>query len=658
MKLTRTEILTFLGIRNPAQKELSVHPVTLNFTGEMEHFEKDFLDDYFLRIIGPFRFSLLLAIIFYGSFAVLDAVVIPELKYQFWFIRFGLVIPLIIFLYVLSYARGIKKYLMPLVSVAMYFTGLGIIIMIIYASRIVERDTYYAGLILILIFGYAFTRIRFIYATLAGWLIVASYEVAAIWFTHTPAETLVNNNFFFISANIIGMFICYLMELSARRDFIMRRLLEEEQEKVTAANEMLEHRVQERTVQLTRTNRTLKKEIEMRKHYEQEQAKLESQLLQLQKIETIGTLAGGIAHDFNNILTPILGYTEMALEELGEESNLRYDVEQINHAATRGKDLVQQILTFSRQVDVEKKPLFLQEVIKEIVKLVNASFPSSIEIKLELDPGCGTVMADATQVHQIIMNLCTNSYHAMMDKGGVLTLKLEEEEVDESLASSVTNLEKGRYVVITVSDTGHGMDHATIARIFEPFFTKKEVGVGSGLGLSVVHGIVKSYKGAIQVESKPGEGSTFRIYLPLHGKGRTDLFVDREKLIKGREHILFVDDEEEITFMGKKMLETLGYSVNIQTDTRKAVAEFEENFKKYDLLVTDQTMPHMLGTDMARHFRQIKSDLKVIIITGYSNSISAELLEREGIDELVIKPLILSDFSKVIRRVLDKNPDK
>ena len=658
MKLTRTEILTFLGIRNPAQKELSVHPVTLNFTGEMEHFEKDFLDDYFLRIIGPFRFSLLLAIIFYGSFAVLDAVVIPELKYQFWFIRFGLVIPLIIFLYVLSYARGIKKYLMPLVSVAMYFTGLGIIIMIIYASRIVERDTYYAGLILILIFGYAFTRIRFIYATLAGWLIVASYEVAAIWFTHTPAETLVNNNFFFISANIIGMFICYLMELSARRDFIMRRLLEEEQEKVTAANEMLEHRVQERTVQLTRTNRTLKKEIEMRKHYEQEQAKLESQLLQLQKIETIGTLAGGIAHDFNNILTPILGYTEMALEELGEESNLRYDVEQINHAATRGKDLVQQILTFSRQVDVEKKPLFLQEVIKEIVKLVNASFPSSIEIKLELDPGCGTVMADATQVHQIIMNLCTNSYHAMMDKGGVLTLKLEEEEVDESLASSVTNLEKGRYVVITVSDTGHGMDHATIARIFEPFFTKKEVGVGSGLGLSVVHGIVKSYKGAIQVESKPGEGSTFRIYLPLHGKGRTDLFVDREKLIKGREHILFVDDEEEITFMGKKMLETLGYSVNIQTDTRKAVAEFEENYKKYDLLVTDQTMPHMLGTDMARHFRQIKSDLKVIIITGYSNSISAELLEREGIDELVIKPLILSDFSKVIRRVLDKNPDK
>ncbi len=463
MKLTKSEILTFLGIRNPAQKELSVHPVTLRFTGPMEHFEKDFLDDYFLRIIGPFRFSLLLAIIFYGSFAALDAIVIPELKYQFWFIRFGLVIPLILVLYLLSYTKFIKKYMMPLVSVAMYLTGLGIIAMIIYASRIVERDTYYAGLILILIFGYAFTRIQFIYATAAGWLIVASYEVAAIWFTHTPKETLVNNNFFFISANIIGMFICYLMELSSRRDYMMRRLLQEEQDKVQAANEMLEHRVQERTAQLTKTNRTLKKEIEMRKHYEQEQAKLEAQLLQLQKIETIGTLAGGIAHDFNNILTPILGYTEMAMEELDEESTLRYDVEQINHAAMRGKDLVQQILTFSRQVDVEKKPILLQKVIKEIMNLVKASFPSNIEIKLELDPNCGTVLADTTQIHQVIMNLCTNAYHAMMEKGGILLVNLKEVEVDAALAAAVPNLEKGSYVLITVTDNGHGMDHATMA---------------------------------------------------------------------------------------------------------------------------------------------------------------------------------------------------
>jgi len=655
MKLTKSEILTFLGIRNPAQKELSVHPVSLRFTGEMEHFEKDFLDDYFKRIIGPFRFSLLLAIIFYGSFAALDVIIIPELKYQFWFIRFVLVIPMILVLYILSYSRFIKNYLQPLVSVAMYLTGLGIIAMIIYASRIVERDTYYAGLILILIFGYAFTRIRFIYATLAGWLIVGTYEVAAIWLTQTPTEQLYNNNFFFISANIIGMFICYLMELSARRDFVMRRLLEEEQDKVKAANEMLEHRVQERTAQLTRTNRALKKEIEMRKHYEQEQAKLEAQLLQLQKIETIGTLAGGIAHDFNNILTPILGYTEMAIEELDEESTLRYDIEQISHAAIRGKDLVQQILTFSRQVEVEKKPLYLQEVINEIMNLVKASFPSSIEIKMDLDPHCGTVLADTTQIHQVIMNLCTNAYHAMIDKGGILHVRLNEMEVDEGKAASVPNLEKGNYVVVTITDTGHGMDHATMNRIFEPFFTKKEVGVGSGLGLSVVHGIVKSYKGAIEVESQPGKGSTFNIYLPRHGKGPFDLFTDKEVLKKGRETILFVDDEEEITYMGKKMLENLGYKVNIQTDTRKAVAEFEANHDKYDLLVTDQTMPHMLGTDMARHFRQIRPDLKVIIITGYSNSISSEMLEKEKIDELVLKPIILSEFSKVIRRVLDKN---
>ena len=220
-------------------------------------------------------------------------------------------------------------------------------------------------------------------------------------------------------------------------------------------------------------------------------------------------MAGGIAHDFNNILTPILGYTEMALEELSEESVLRYDIEQINSAATRGKDLVQQILTFSRQVDFDKKPLKLDDIIREVMKLIRASFPSNIEIQQDLDTDCGTVLADATQMHQIIMNLCTNAYHAMMGNGGVLSVKLDKIELGTRQINGSAKIQKGTYVRLTISDTGHGMDKRTVERIFEPFFTKKEVGSGSGLGLSVVHGIVSNYNGTIVVESEPGEGIHF-----------------------------------------------------------------------------------------------------------------------------------------------------
>jgi signal transduction histidine kinase/CheY-like chemotaxis protein len=608
--------------------------------------------DYFKRSLNPFRFSLILAIFFFGIFAFLDAMLLPQLKNLFWLIRFGVITPVLLSVILFSYTPKFRNYMQPILSVIMYLTGLAIIVMIIYAANIAEHYTYYAGLILIFIFGYTFIKARFIYATISGWSIVASYEIAAIWISDTPIEILINNNFFFISANVIGMFISYFMEHSARRDFYMRKLLEIEQEKVKSANNALEKRVQERTRQLTLANRDLKKEIEMRKHHEKEKTKLEMQLLQLQKMETIGTLAGGIAHDFNNILTPILGYTEMALEELSDESVLRYDIEQINHAATRGKDLVKQILTFSRQVDFEKKPLQLQSVIREVMKLIRASFPSNIEIRQELDPGCGTVLADSTQMHQIIMNLSTNAYHAMMEKGGVLHVRLDKVQTPGKQMKNAMKLQKGGYIRLTVSDTGHGMDKSTQQRIFEPFFTKKEVGSGSGLGLSVVHGIVSNYGGTIEVESEYGKGATFRIYLPQH----SETFVAEEdqppKIMKGNGSILFVDDEKEITFMGKRMLESLGYTVDIMTDGMSALEEFKKHPHKYDLLVTDQAMPRMTGTDLIGRLKKIRPDLKCIIITGYHDSIPKNATEQYGIENIISKPLILSEFSDLIGKVL------
>jgi CheY-like chemotaxis protein len=333
-------------------------------------------------------------------------------------------------------------------------------------------------------------------------------------------------------------------------------------------------------------------------------------------------------------------------------------LEQINNAALRGKDLVQQILTFSREVDFKKRPIQLQPVVAEVLNLLKASFPPSVEIKQQFDAKIGTVLADPTHIHQIVMNLCTNANHAMMKTGGILEVKLNAIKVDQKFAESIPNLKKGDYIRLTISDTGHGMDIKTKERIFEPFFTRKEVGSGSGLGLSVVHGIINNYGGAIVVDSNPGKGTTFTIYLPKHGTDSPVTDKTHLKPVKGDEYILFVDDEPEITFMGKKMLENLGYKVTIKGDSISALDDFKNNPEKYSLLVTDQSMPHMNGTELASAMREIRPELKVIIITGYSDNLSGEALSVNGISEVILKPMILDDFSKVIRRVLDSSNNK
>jgi signal transduction histidine kinase/ActR/RegA family two-component response regulator len=654
MNFLKGTTINLLGLPAASQGSWSFNRLTLSFSGEMSCYEKDYLEDYFVKSLVPFRFSLILAMVFYGAFAFLDANTVPTLKEVFWFIRFGIVYPVLIGVFAFSYAKIFKRYMQLIISCIMFITGFGIIIMIILGAR-VSNYSYYAGLILIFIFGYTFIRARFIHSSVAGWLIVVAYEISAIWISDTPIQILINNNYFFISANIIGMFISYFLELSSRNDFYMRKLLEQEQQNVQNANNALEKRVRERTEQLTNANQNLKKEIETRKKYEVERAELEIQLFQLKKMETIGTLAGGIAHDFNNILTPILGYTDMALEELPEESTLKFDIEQINSAAARGKDLVQQILTFSREVNFDKKPIQLNLVVVEVLNLLKASFPPGIEIRQNLDQDIGTILADSTHMHQIIMNLCTNASYAMMNSGGILEVNLDVIKVDNKLVKQVTNLKKGNYIRLVISDTGHGMDSKTQERIFEPFFTRKEVGSGSGLGLSVVHGIVNNYEGAITVDSTLGKGTSFTIYLPQFGTSLLSQDELSKTLKKGNEYILFVDDEQEITYMGKKMLENLGYKVTITSDSLSALEEFRSDPMKYSLVVTDQTMPKMFGTELAARMKEIRPGMKVIIITGYIDKLSEELITKNGISEIIMKPIVLSDFSKVIRKVLDEN---
>jgi signal transduction histidine kinase/ActR/RegA family two-component response regulator len=657
MSIFRSVGTSLLGLPSTNQEAFSVNYLTLTFKGESADYEKAYEDDYFLKSLNPFRLSLVLSMVFYGAFAFLDTIAVPALKTIFWFIRFGIVFPVLVGVFAFTYSRFFKKYMQFVIACIMFITGFGIIVMINYAARI-QNYTYYTGLILIFIFGYTFIKARFIYASIAGWTIVISYEISAIWLSDTPFVTLVTNNYFFIAANIIGMFISYFLELSTRKEFYMRILLEQEKENVKTANNALEKRVADRTQQLSDTNEDLKKEIEIRQKFERERAELEKQLYQLQKMETIGTLAGGIAHDFNNILTPILGYTDMALEELPEDSNLRFDLEQINNAAHRGKDLVQQVLTFSREVDFTNKPIQLQPIVTEALNLIKAAFPPGVEFVQHFDQKIGSVLADPIHIHQIVMNLCTNASHAMIKTGGTLEVSLDTAKIDQKTADKIPNLKKGYYIRLTISDTGHGMDLKTKERIFEPFFTRKEVGSGSGLGLSVVHGIISNYGGAIVVNSTPGIGTTFIIYLPRYEGDLVGADKINKTLLKGVEHILFVDDEPEITFMGKKMLENLGYKVTISSDSVSALEEFRSNPDSYSLLVTDQNMPNITGTDLASMMLDIKPGLKVIIITGYSDNLSEEVLYEKGISEVILKPMILDDFSKVIRRVLDNHKIK
>lgn len=632
--------------------EMRIHAFTLSFIGESKEYETPFLKNYFNKSLTQIRFSLLLAIFFFGIFAVLDAFLASELRTTFWMIRLIVVIPGIALL-ILSYNPGFEKYWQVAISALIFFAGLGIVYMTIISSEGIVSYTYYTGLILIFIFAYALMRVRFIWATLACWSIVISYEIAAIWITDTPSVYIISNNSFFIAANVIGMFVSYSIESYLRRDFFLARMLEEERIKVIKAKDELEKRVEERTSQLVQTNKELLQEIGTREKVEKEQARLEAQLYQAQKMETIGTLAGGIAHDFNNILTPILGYAEMALDETITNSRIKGDLEQIYKAANRAKNLVQQILTFSKQHDQDIKPIEFHTILNEVLSLLRASFPSTIEIRQKDTLAKGVILADPTQIHQVIMNICINAFQSMEESGGVLEIGLEKIHLDHDNAIPDTTLTKGNYLKLTIRDTGMGMDKKTRERIFEPFFTKRKIGEGTGLGLSVVHGIVTGCNGSLTVESAPRRGTIFTVYFSEYERRIPKSKSPIEKLTKGKEHILFVDDDKEITTMANQMLTRLGYIVTTITDSVKAYDIFEKQPEKYDLVITDQVMPNLLGSQLATKIRQIKPGIKIIIITGYSDSINAEKIKELGFNGFIIKPLILRDLCITIRNVIE-----
>jgi signal transduction histidine kinase/DNA-binding response OmpR family regulator len=388
------------------------------------------------------------------------------------------------------------------------------------------------------------------------------------------------------------------------------------------------------------------------KQGEQERANLQRQLQQLQKMEAIGTLAGGIAHDFNNMLTPIIAGTETAQAKIPADHPAQSCLRYVIQAGLRARDLVQQILTFSRRSEDERMPLNVIPVVKEVTKLLRASIPSTIEMRQVLAAPRDTVFANPTHIHQIVMNLCTNAAHAMREGGGILEIGITNEILDESAACRYPEVAPGEYLVLTVRDTGHGMDSMTKERIFEPFFTTKGRGEGTGMGLSVAHGIVVGCGGTISVESEPGRGSIFRVMIPCIREKPVLVGESREAPMTGSGRIMFIDDEALIAEMYQEMLGSLGYEVEAFTDPARALEALGADPSRFDLVITDQTMPGMTGLQLIQAIRRLGFDIPIILCTGLGGGLSPDTTAGLGVREFLMKPIPRVQMARAVDNVL------
>lgn len=398
-------------------------------------------------------------------------------------------------------------------------------------------------------------------------------------------------------------------------------------------------------------------DITDRKMAEAERSKMEQHFRQAQKMQALGTLAGGIAHDFNNMIFAIMGFVRLALKQSEDGSKLQEYLMQVQSAGLRASELVRQILTFSRQTDKEMKPVHLATLFKEVGKMLRATLPATIEFHInvapELQEGDDVIIGDPTQIHQVLMNLCTNAMHAMQNTGGILETALRAVHIGPQGDGVYPDRAPGDYLEIQVSDTGHGIEPAILEQIFDPFFTTKNPGEGTGMGLSVVHGIVNSHGGSIRVESTVGQGTTFRVLLPRRHEDAPDEACSTDPAPTGQERILFVDDEAILVDMAREMLSQLGYKVTALTSPHVALQQFKECPESFDLVITDQTMPYLTGMELARQMLEIRGDLPVILVTGYSEQLSPEQARQAGIREYLMKPIIEERLAQTIRQVLD-----
>ncbi len=419
------------------------------------------------------------------------------------------------------------------------------------------------------------------------------------------------------------------------------------EDEIRKARDGLEFRVQERTAELEAALERLTEETAERRRIEEE-------LFESRKMEAIGTFAGGIAHDFNNILGSIIGFAELIEEEMVPGSPVHRNIEYVLKASIKGRELVKQILTLSRRAKHEMHPLALSTVVHEVIKLVQPLLPPTLTVKTHIEAGEGAILGDSVQMHQVVMNLYTNAAYAMRENGGTLEIGLDEDPPPADPSAREPLIRPGRYVHLSVRDTGCGMGVGVLEKVFEPFFTTKAAGEGTGLGLSIVHGIVKGHGGFIRVDTEQGKGSTFHVYMPRLQKESHSAPIKAGPLPRGKEHILFVDDEESMTKMGRARLTELGYTVTASTSGTEALEIFRSNPDIFDLVVTDYMMPDVTGTDLAVELLKIRSDLPIILTTGNASAVSREDAVKAGVSDILMKPYTKQEIAKTVRQALDR----
>ena len=383
------------------------------------------------------------------------------------------------------------------------------------------------------------------------------------------------------------------------------------------------------------------------------QSELESQLHHSQKMETIGTLAGGIAHDLNNLLTPVMGYTEMLIEDSKDNEKYQKRLHRVLNASLRAKELVKQILTFSHHVDHDTMPAKVKSIVREVLELMFASLPPNIQLTVDVKDPDAMINADVTKIHQVLMNLCTNAAHAIGDKKGVITIEIDSMTHNEDEGDLM--LPSGKYVLIVIRDTGKGIPEAYINRIFEPFYTTKEIGEGTGLGLSVVHGILRSHNGTIRVTSKVNKGSNFYVYLPYHSEQEHIVKPETATLYGSGKRILIVDDDEPVLQLSEELLKRRGYQVDAFNSSRKALKEFKLVPSSYDVIITDQSMPEMTGTQLTKKIRKIDEHIPILLLTGLGNILSPEEQAKLSISRVIPKPVLSNDLIRIIYEVTEES---
>ena len=422
----------------------------------------------------------------------------------------------------------------------------------------------------------------------------------------------------------------------------------QEDEVLKLYSERLVNKLEQKMLQLEAETRALREAKETQKE-------LEAKLYQAQKMESIGTLAGGIAHDFNNILSAITGYTDLALIHLDDNPKIKRYLEKVHQASFRARDLVHQILSFSRISDQGLKPMSVTYVVKEVMKLLRSTIPATIQIYEHWESENDQICGNATQIHQVLMNLCTNASYAMKGKEGKLEVILSDENLSAPTTVGHFTLNPGTYLKLTVRDSGHGIPAEDMQRIFDPYFTTKPRGEGTGLGLSIIYGIIKDHNGGVGVTSTVGKGTTFEIFLPVSEKTASRAEISTP-ILQGSGNILLVDDEESLVEAYGELLTSLGYTVDGATSSRQALELFKENPEKFDLVFTDHTMAHMTGFQLAEKLLEIRPKLPVILYSGFAEDITPKIAKAHGIRHLLAKPLIKNEVARILHNLLGQVP--